>query len=225
MGRVSSSDSLVSVRYARRVSLLACPFCREMFREAEREACPVCGVPLVAFEKLPPSDDALSEDGLSREPEWEPLPATYLGRSRGALAILAVLGLVVFFVPWVHLTLPDIVSYSGFALARRLGWAWGAGVAWFVLVPTVLSRRSIMQMRGARVAVSFLAAVPGVTAALLLARPPHGAHGVPVRFTWEIGVYATLVLSAVAVAFALFFGGRVDDIQVRRGTSAGQTVH
>jgi hypothetical protein len=196
-----------------------------MFREAEREACPVCGVPLVPFEKLPPSDDALSEDGLAREPEWEPLPPTYLGRSRGALTILAALGLVAFFLPWVHMTLPDIVTYSGFMLARRLGWAWGSGVAWFVLVPTVLTRRSIMQMRGARVAVSFLAAVPGVTAALLLARPPHGAHGVPLRFTWEMGVYATLVLSAAAVGFALFFGGRVDDIQVRRGTSAGQTVH
>ena len=30
---------------------------------------------------------------------------------------------------------------------------------------------------------------------------------------------------AAAVGFALFFGGRVDDIKVRRGTSAGQMVH
>ena len=215
-----------AVRYAPRVSsLLACPFCREMFQPDERKACPVCGVPLVGFEKLPLSDEAASQDGIPREPEWEPLPPTYMGRSRGALVLLSLLGLAAFFVPWVHLTVPDIVSYSGFDLSRRLGWAWGAGVGWFVLLPTVVTRRSIMKMRGARVAASFLSAVPGLTAVLLLARPPHGGHGVPLRFTWEWGLYATLGLSLAALGFALFFGGRVDDIQVRKGSSAGQVVH
>jgi hypothetical protein len=216
---------LAASRYAARVSLLACPFCREMFTAQEKDPCPVCGVPLVAQNSLPLSDDALSEDGVVREPEWEPLPPLFLGRSRGALTVLAVLGLVAFFLPWVHLTMPDIVSYSGFTIARRLGWAWGAAVAWFVLIPTVVTRRSIMKMRGARVAVSFLAAVPGVTAAMMLSRPPHGSPGMPLQFTWEVGVYATLVLSVVAVAFALVFGGRVDDIKVGKGTSAGQVVH
>ena len=65
----------------------------------------------------------------------------------------------------------------------------------------------------------------GVTAVLLLARPPHGGHGVPLRFTFAWGLHATWACSAVALAFALFFGGRVDDIRVRRGTSAGQVVH
>lgn len=215
----------VALRYAPRVALLACPFCREMFEVGESKACPVCGMPLVAFEKLPASDDALSEDGVERQPEWEPLRATYLGRGRGVLALLAVAGLVAFFLPWVHLTMPDIVSFTGFDLSRKLGWAWGAGVGWFVLLPTVLTRRSIMKMRGARVAASFLAAVPGVTVAILLARPPHGAHGVPLHFTWEPGLYLTLALSLAALPFALLFGGRVDDIKVRRGTSAGQVVH
>jgi hypothetical protein len=214
-----------TLRYARRVSLLACPFCREMFELNEGKACPVCGMALVAFEKLPVSDEALSEDGVVRQPEWEPLPAIYLRRGRGALALLAVAGLVAFFLPWVHVTMPDVVSYTGFMLARRVGWAWGAGVGWFVLLPTVLSRRSIMKMRGARVAASFLAAVPGLTVAILLARPPHGAYGVPLRFTWEPGLFLTLALSLGALPFALFFGGRVDDMKVRRGTSAGQVVH
>jgi hypothetical protein len=196
-----------------------------MFERKEREACPVCGVPLVAFEKLPVSDEALSEDGIVREPAWEPLAVTYLGRGRGPLALLALVGLAVFFVPWVNVTMPDIVSFSGFDLARRLGWAWGAGVAWFVLCPTVFTRRSIMKMRGARVAASFLAAIPGLTAAILLARPPHGSHGVPLQFTWAWGIDATVALSAIALGFALFFGGRVDVIPVRRGTSAGQVVH
>jgi hypothetical protein len=215
-----------AVRYARPVSsLLACPFCREMFQLNERLICPVCGVPLVGFEKLPLSDEAASQDGIPRQPEWEPMSATYPGRSRGALTVLAVLGLAAFFVPWVHLTMPDIVSYSGFDLSRRLGWPWGAEVGWFVLLPMVITRRSIMKMRGARVAASFLSAIPGLTAALLLARPPHGGHGVPLRFTFEWGLYATLGLSLVALGFALVFGGRVDDIHVRRGTSAGQVVH
>jgi len=195
--------ALEGLRYARPVSsLLACPFCREMFERSDGTACPVCGVPLVAFTKLPVSDEALSEDGVVRQPEWEPLAPTYMRRGRGALAVLALAGVLVFFAPWVHLTMPDVISYSGFVLARRLGWAWGAGVAWFVLLPTVLSRRSIMKMRGARVAASFLAAIPGVTAALLLARPPHGAHGVPLQFTWGWGLFATLCLSDRRVRMA-----------------------
>ena len=153
------------------------------------------------------------------------MPATYLGRGRGLLAALGLAGLVAFFLPWVELTMPDVMALSGFALAQRLGWSWGAGVAWFVLVPTVLSRRSIFQMRGARVAAAFLAAVPGTTVAVLLARPPHGAHGVPVHFTFGPALYATLGLSIVALGAAILLGGRADDIRVRRGSSAGQLVH
>ncbi len=205
--------------------LVACPFCRDLFAPGERNACPVCGVTLVPLDRLPPSADAIAEDGVPHQPEFDPLPPWYPGRGRAALTALALAGLVAFFLPWVDVTLPDIITYSGCALARRLGWAWGAGVGWFVLLPTVASRRSIAQMRGARVAAAFLAAVPGVTAALLLARPPHGSHGVPLRFAFAGGIYATLVLSAMALGFAVFFGGRVDDIRLRRGTSRGQLVH
>jgi hypothetical protein len=196
-----------------------------MFEQRERKSCPVCGVALVAFEKLPRSAQAFGEDGAPEEPEWEPLGITYIRRGRGALALLATFGFFAFFAPWVHLTMPDVVSYSGFEIARRLGWAWAAFVAWFVLLPTAVSRRSVMQMRGARVAASFLAAIPGTTAVLLLTHPPHGAHGVPVHFTFAWGLYATLALSALSLPAALFFGGRIDDIRVERGTSAGQVVH
>jgi hypothetical protein len=34
-----------------------------------------------------------------------------------------------------------------------------------------------------------------------------------------------LALSAVAVVAGMTFGGKVDDIKVRKGTSAGQVVH
>jgi hypothetical protein len=208
------------------VALLACPFCRELFQPGERVSCPVCGVKLTSLEKLPASADALHEDGLPHQPEWEPLPLTYLGRGRAVLVLCAVAGLVAFFAPWIHVTMPNVETYSGFLMAsQHLGWVWGAAVGWFVLVPTVVTRRTIMHMRGARVAASFLAAVPGITAGDLLAWPPHGAHGVPLHFSFEWGLYATLALSAVALGFALFFGGRVDDIAVRRGSSAGQVMH
>ncbi|HEV3193563.1 MAG TPA: hypothetical protein VGY54_23805 [Polyangiaceae bacterium] len=196
-----------------------------MFHPRERRACAVCGVALVPLDKLPLSIDALHEDGTPPQPEFDLLPATYLGRGRGLLAVFALAGMTAFFLPWVNVTLPDIVSYSGFALARRLGWVWAAGVAWLVLVPTVVSRRSIGKMRGARVAAAFLAAIPGVTAALLLSRPPHGSHGVPLKFTFGFGLYAALALSVAAFAIALRFGGRADDIRVKRGTSQGQLVH
>jgi hypothetical protein len=206
-----------------RVALLACPFCHELYAPRERTACPICGVPLVTFESLPRSSE--SDDGEPIEPEWEPLPILYARRGRGALVVLAALGLIAFASPWVDLTMPDVVQYSGVDIAHRLGWAWAAGVAWFVLLPIVLSRRSIMKMRGARVAVSFLAAIPGTTAALLLSRPPHGVHGVPLRFTFAWGLYATLVASAAALVVAFVFGGRIDDIRLKRGSSAGQVVH
>jgi hypothetical protein len=207
------------------MSLLACPFCREMFQRGERELCSVCAVKLVPFETLPLSDDAISEDGVPPEPEMETLPLTYIGRGRGLITAVSVVGIVVFFLPWIHVTMPDDTFLSGCSLAQRLGWAWGSGVAWFILVPTVLSRRTIFHLRGARVAAAFLAAVPGMTTAVLLARPPHGSHGVPVRFTFEPALFATLALSLAAFGIALVLGGRGDDIRVRRGTSAGQLVH
>jgi hypothetical protein len=196
-----------------------------MFEKSERQVCAVCGVALVAFEKLPPSHDALSEDGVPRQPEWERVPITYLRRGRGALTALAVAGLGAFFLPWVRETMPDIVTYSGWGLARQVVWAWAAGVAWFVLVPTVLSRRTVMHMRGARVAAAFLSALPGVTAGIFLVERLHGSHGVPLKYTYGPGIYATLALSLAAIAVSLFFGGRLDDLVVQRGTSAGQVVH
>jgi hypothetical protein len=210
-----------------RVALVACPFCREVFpRPARSERggeCPLCGVKLVAFRSLPAAEGEPEDE--AEAPEWEKLPIRYAGRGRGALAASAVLGLAAFVAPWIHMTMPDVVTFSGVDIARRLGWAWAAGVAWFVLFPIVVSRRSIMQMRGARVAVAFLATLPATTAVLLLARPPHGTRGVPLHFTFAWGLYATLALSVVAAVVAVTFGGRVDEIRVRRGSSSGQVVH
>ncbi len=211
--------------YAAAVALFACPFCREMFQAGEASECPVCGMGLKEFAKLPPSIEAGEQDGVPTAPELELLPWLFLGRGKGVLATLALIGIGLFFLPWVHLTLPDDLMLSGFAIARRSGWSWGAGVAWFVLLPTVLSRRSILQMRGARVAAAFLGAVPATTVAILLSRPPKSTL-VPVHLSFEWPIYATLVVSLVAFLFAVLrLGGDMTDIRVKRGTSGGQTLH
>jgi hypothetical protein len=214
-----------SIAYAPRVTLVACPFCREMFEEGERETCPLCGVELAAFDKLPPSPEArVDDDGIPVAPEHEPLRPTDLRRGKGAIAALGVVALVLFFLPWVHMTRPEVATFSGFDLSRRLGWSWGAAVSWVVLLPTVLSRRSIHQLRGARVAATFLAAIPAVTVAILLARPPRGGL-VTVRFDWGWPMVATLAVSLVASVVALRLGGRADDIRVARGSSGGHALH
>jgi hypothetical protein len=208
--------------------LVACPFCRELFSKTEADVCPSCGLRLTDMTNLPPSHDALAEDdfGIPTEPHLETLPAFYLGRGRGLLAVLAILGLLAFFGPWVHQTSPEVTTRSAADLARRAGWLWGALIGWFVLLPLVVSRRSIDKMRGARVAAAFLSAVPLVTASILWLLPPQGGR-IALRFEWGWGLYATWVLGLVATALSVRFGGRIDDIRVTRGGLAGkgQTLH
>lgn len=215
--------------YSPRVALLACPFCREMFEQGEAKSCPICGMELAKFEDLPPSIEA-DEGGVPTAPENEVLSWTYFGRGRGPLAILAFVGMALFFLPWVVQTLPDNRVYSAFDLAHeRIGWMWGPFAAFSVLVPTVLTRRTIAKMRGARVAAAFLSAVPLVAIANLLLHPPKGAmiRGLvlPVKIAWQWPVYGMLAVSLLAIAFSVRFGGRVDDIKVSRGTSKGQHLH
>lgn len=218
--------NLRSFGYSPDVGLLACPFCREMFEEGEAKSCPVCGMELTKFEKLPVSIEAIhDEGGVPLAPELEPIPLTYFGRGRGVLTILALCGVVLFFLPWVRLTLPYIDVKSGFDLAhQRIGWLWASFVGWTVLIPTVLSRKNISQLRGARVAAAFLSAIPAVAVGILFAKPPRGGL-IPVRYTWDWPIYAMLAVSLVAIAFAMRLGGRVDDMKVARGTSEGQPLH
>jgi hypothetical protein len=195
-----------------------------MFEEGEETHCPVCGVELTSFTKLPSSVE-VEDDGVPLAPEQEALPSTYMGRGKGVLAALGLAGIGLFFLPWIRMSLPYELAITGFDIARgRLGWVWAAGVAWLVLVPTVLSRRSIFQMRGARVAAAFLSAIPAMTVTILVARPPKGGV-IPLRFEYGWPLWATLLVSLAAIAVAVRLGGRVDDIRVARGSSKGQDVH
>lgn len=196
--------------------LEACPFCREMFPRGEARECPMCGVRLVSAARLAPAEAGVDEDEQAAGPKQRgeaTLPWTYLRLGRGPLLILGLLGLVAFGLPWVNSFSPERVVYSGVDLARRTGVAWSVGVAWFTLVPLVLSRRTPWKLRGARLACAFLSIIPGMVALMLLLHPPQSAeaHGVVlrVRYAFEPAIYLTAALSlAATVVSALFLGGR-----------------
>lgn len=204
--------------------LLACPFCRELFQPGEAEVCPTCGLPLTPMSRLPASYEAKLEEDWPEEPEWETLAWSFAGRGRGALVASALAGTALFFAPWVYVTAPETLALSGFDLARTLGWIWGCLVSWLMLVATAASRRSVAQMRGARVAAALFCAVPLVTIVVLVLTPPGGGL-VPVRFEYAWPFYATGIIAAVGLAFALRFGGGVKDLPSPRGRSQGETLH
>jgi hypothetical protein len=211
--------------------LIACPFCRELFARGEARVCPACGLTLTDISKLPLSHDALAEDfGIPTPPHLETLPWFEVRRGRGILVAAAVLGFIAFFAPWVNMTSPEMHVMSGPDLAKHSGWIWGACVAWFILFPMTLTRRSIDQMRGARVAAAFLSAIPVVTVAILWLMPPHARY-VPIRFDWGWGLYATFGLGLLATLVAVRFGGRIDDMRVagpgtaHQGVPRGETLH
>ncbi len=222
-----SARASAPIHYPRPVPLDACPFCREMFESGEASHCPTCGIALADVTKLPPSPTLRHESDEWDEdlgPEHDPLPWTYLGRGRGLMLALSLAGIALFLLPWIDMTLPYVARLSGWDLARRMGWSWGALAAWVVLVPTIASRRSVFALRGARLAAAFLAAVPAITAAILLAFPPRSGL-VPVQIRFDLPIYLTVVVSLAAVGVGLRLGGRVDVLVARRGTSSGQTLH
>lgn len=200
------------------MALVGCPFCEELFPEGEASTCPVCGVPLRPVEKLPPSYEtrvAQAAELAQVAPEDRLVPIFYWKRGRGALLVIAVLGLAAFFMPWIELYKPDEVVYTGLTLARaRGGWFFGAAAGWFVMIPLVATRRTVYKMRGVRVITGMFAALSIVVAGQLFAFPPHGNRFVPVDYDWGYGIYASLVLGILGVLFAARFGGRIDDIDL-----------
>jgi hypothetical protein len=211
-------------------ALLACPFCRTLYRRGEGTSCAVCGVKLVPFERLPLSADALAEEPPAPAvlPEDELLPWSYLGRGRGPLLLLAVLGLALFFAPWVRLERPETVVRSGFELARgRAGWLWGGATGWLVLVPLIYTRRTIYKLRGVRpIAVAFSAMTLG-EALVLWSMPPRGSL-VPVEIHWEWGFYAAALASLAATVVSVFLGGPlppIPNVPLDSSASEGRTLH
>jgi hypothetical protein len=218
--------------------LYACPFCRTIHPGAKALNCPECDVKLVPMENLPPSVDALLDEAEAGEmmfPEQRELPRNYCGSGRGALLVLAAVGLATFFLPWVEVRMPDGAVRSGFDLARgRAGWLWGGAAGWLVMIPLVWTRRTIASMRGVRFVTVLLAAATSVEVAMLLSLPPHGSHHVPVQIVWLAGIYASLVTSLAGVAVGCRFGGSLERLprivtelssEDPSESSAGKTLH
>lgn len=195
-----------------------------MFPKGEAARCPHCDVDLVALSKLTPLEDD-DDDELAKPTTTEGaapvageddklLSWTHAGHGRGLLVLFAALGLVAFALPWASMTAPELRQFSGLDIAKRAPVAWAAGVAWFTLLPLVLSRRTVNKMLGARLAVGVLSIMPIITAGALLANPPKGVEArgfvIPFQFTWQPAIYATLALGiASALVGILYFGGFV----------------
>ena len=212
--------------------LLACPFCRELFTVGETDGtCPDCGLPLRRLEDLPPSHEAQIEDLAEAQPtspEDELLPATYLGRGRGAMVVLALLGLACFLLPWVHLVSPYTETISGFGLARRgAGYLWAGAAAWFVTIPLVASRRTIRQLRGVRLISAGFAAVTSIEVAMLALLPTRQSRYVAFEYDWAIGLYLSLIPSWLGVYVGARLGGRVGPApaSVQPRASGSHTLH
>lgn len=206
--------------------LVACPFCRQMFAPDEAKKCPECGLELMAMAKLPPSYDAKVEQLFEPDPpHMETLPWTFPGRGRALLVALSLVAIAVFFAPWVHETAPEIETLSGYELARHLGWIWAAAVAPLIMIPLVVTRRSVFKMRGARIAVGFLAATIAMTAGLRIHGTPVSTILHPVRVTWGWGVYASGVVGLLMLVVAPFFGGRLDDLPTKQRRRGDETLH
>jgi len=180
---------------------------------------------LVPLADLPPHVEAeagtagaLNEGGATAEsvdpPHDVELPWTFMGRGRGALLVICVLGFAAFFTPWCHEQAPEITTWTGYRFAAGpMSWLWGGAVAWFVMFPLVLTRRSISKMRGARVICTAFAAMTAIEAGVLLVlSKPDPESLVPIAFTWAWGLYASLAVSVAGVLVSLRFGGRIDDL-------------
>lgn len=180
----------------------------------------MCGVRLEGLGALPPSYEVREQ--LAREweqtaPEDRPLSWRNWGHGRGLLALCSVLGLSLFFGPWIELTRPNLESLSGFDLASTRGfWFGGGAAAWLVNLPLVVSRRTLNQMRGVRIVCTLLCALTACQALLLITLAPQ-SELIPVQYAWGWAFWGSSLVSVVAALLAANFGAAPSE--PRRATS------
>jgi hypothetical protein len=212
--------------------IFACPFCREMWSDDEGVThCPDCDVDLLPLHELPPSAETVleREAELAQVPEeWRKRSLFDLRRGRGGLLLLAMLGLFGFFQPWFVLRKPDELVLSGFLIARHFaGWVWAGAIGWFILIPLVLSRRSIVTMRGVRAVCALFASLTAGEILVLANVSPTSKVHVPIEFGWAWGLFFSASVSIIGTIVALGFGGslpqRIDESDVGQVPTKGRT--
>jgi hypothetical protein len=194
----------------RAVALLACPFCRTLFTSAEAAICPACELALVPIAQLSPKPGSDEEDeaGIPRDPpELRPFPFLFLGSRRGGTLAGALATLSLFWAPWVRLERPDLIELSGSDLARAgAPWLWAGALGCFVVIPLLLSRRTIRQLLGVRAITIAFALMTTVETVLLVTRPPIEAHYFSAHLSYGWGLWCSLLSSLATAVVALGLG-------------------
>ena len=194
--------------------LLCCPFCRDLYTKDDNlERCPDCGVELIPFYELAPSPEAeLEQDALLEQiaPEWRPISIWDWRRGRGLLVLLAIVGLASYTLPWFSQTMPETRILTGYQLARHyVGWLWGGAVGWFILLPLVITRRSIAAMRGVRMIAAIFASLTATEILVFVNVTASRQSQVVVEFAWEWGIWVSCFISALGTCAAVLFGGPI----------------
>lgn len=177
--------------------------------------CPDCGVELLPFHAVQPSAEAqLERDALLEQVprEHRRLPFWSLRHKKGVLLACALLGLATYALPWFAQTSPETRVLTGYQLARHfVGWLWGGAIGWFILLPLVLTRRSIVELRGVRLISAVFASMTALEILVFVNMTASRQHHVLVQFAWEWGIWASCFVSAVGTCAAVMLGGPLPD--------------
>jgi hypothetical protein len=179
--------------------------------------CPECGVDLVPFQSL----DHSPESQLELERITEQTPIEYrtlrfwnMRRGKGLLLACALLGLASYALPWFAQTSPETRVLTGFQLARHfVGWLWGGAVGWFILIPLLLTRRTIVAMRGVRMIAAVFASMSALEILVFVNMTASRQNHVLVQFAWEWGIWVSSFISALGTCAALTLGGPLPEIR------------
>lgn len=182
----------------------ACPFCRIYVADAAVARCETCDVALVPVRKLGPSpEERLAWEAMP--PEERPIPLSAFSHGRALLVAAALVGIVAYQLPWLEVRSADVWIMHGSDFGRRLRWPHAVLAAWIVVVPTVVTRRTIGRLLAARPILGALAALPLFTLAVLHARPPtHRLLQVDVA--WLFGSWLELAASFLGLVATLRLG-------------------
>lgn len=169
------------------------------------------------MKNLPLSDEAramLSDEGLIEPPEDRTLSFWFWRRGRGPLTLLSVALLGLFFLPWIELTRPEVVSISGFDLARSSApHLFGGAIGAFLLIPLTLSRRSVYSLRGARPIATLFSLLTLAECGLLFFKPPMAHALLGYELSYAPAFFLSAVLSLAATGISLSLGGSGSDFR------------